>query len=389
MEMVMVKLLIWTLVVMNSWKDVQGPQGNKEYIICGANTLQRIYYNTSSNFSRYHNGLRAIDSNPDTSWISDCSHKAQWLEIDFGTKRIMNKIVVVPGKKDGYWTIKYFVLQFYHEDKWFNFSRINLHYENKDTGFFSRIFGKKQYRKKVEIDLGGVDASRYRIFIPDDALVNDCVAIAEVETYIGKNRLKYFDERLKGLYLPIKNGFLPIDDYGYPNAPRNYRGGRHAGLDIYYYYKDKSYKPVLVDFTTPVYAAQDGFVIRADWKYTTMNPDEWKNQSNYYQVNPRTFVMRSFGGRQVWLDHENGVVTTYNHLSRIDPGIKKGTRVKKGQRIGWVGNSGLYGEAAGKSYGAHLHFEIWVDGFFLGYGMDIKDVRKYFSWIFSVSDQGG
>ncbi|MDI9424748.1 MAG: M23 family metallopeptidase, partial [Spirochaetota bacterium] len=112
-------------------------------------------------------------------------------------------------------------------------------------------------------------------------------------------------------------------------------------------------------------------------------------QSEYTRSNPRTFVLRSFGGRQVWLDHGNGVVTTYNHLSAIDRKVVQGARVSRGQRIGHVGNSGLFGEAEGKRYGAHLHFEIWVDGFYLGYGMTVEDVRKYFGWIFQTAVQPG
>ncbi len=93
-------------------------------------------------------------------------------------------------------------------------------------------------------------------------------------------------------------------------------------------------------------------------------------------------MKRSFGGIQVWIDHLNGIVTTYNHLSRIDPEIKKDGRVKKGQRLGWAGNSGLLGEAERKDYGTHLHFEIWIDGFYLGTGMSLKDIKKYITWIF-------
>jgi murein DD-endopeptidase MepM/ murein hydrolase activator NlpD len=32
-------------------------------------------------------------------------------------------------------------------------------------------------------------------------------------------------------------------------------------------------------------------------------------------------ALDQFGGRQVWIDHGGGVVTTYNHLGAITPGI--------------------------------------------------------------------
>ena len=123
--------------------------------------------------------------------------------------------------------------------------------------------------------------------------------------------------------------------------------------------------------------------MRADLDYKPMTPEEWKKQSQYYSSNARTFVKRSFGGIQVWIDHGNGILSTYNHLSRLDSSIKPGARVSRGERIGWIGNSGLYGEAEGKDYGMHLHFEIWIDGHYLGYGMEHEEVKRYLQWMFT------
>lgn len=53
------------------------------------------------------------------------------------------------------------------------------------------------------------------------------------------------------------------------------------------------------------------------------------------------------------LDHGNGIVTKYAHLSRIN--VKQGQRVTRGQLIANVGNSGL-------STGPHLHYEIHLNG---------------------------
>ena len=382
--------MLMLLFVFEGYKIPQRDHKGKEYLIIGHNSIQKIFYSTSSDFSANHKGTKAMDSDFRSAWLSERGGP-HWIEIDFGTKRIMSKIIVYPGKMNNYRTIKYFVLQFLHNNKWFYFTTVNL-IEIKETpkssifNPFSSNLKKyvKSYKDKAVIDLGGLDASSFRIFMPDDATFNGYAAIAEIETYIGSNKLKYFDERLKGLYLPIKNGFLPEDNSRYPNAPRKYRGGRHVGLDILYYHTDYSYKPLKVNKNTPVCACDKGVIIRADWNYKPMTVKEWMNQSSYYKKHPRTFVKRSFGGRQVWIDHENGIVTTYNHLSKIDDIIDKGKIVKKGQRIGWVGNSGLMGESEGKNYGIHLHFEIWVDGFYLGSGMNIKDIKRYITWIFSI-----
>lgn len=45
------------------------------------------------------------------------------------------------------------------------------------------------------------------------------------------------------------------------------------------------------------------------------------------------------------------VVTLYAHLAKVDPNIREGVYVKRGQRLGVMGNTG-------NSNGAHLHFEI-------------------------------
>ncbi len=58
-------------------------------------------------------------------------------------------------------------------------------------------------------------------------------------------------------------------------------------------------------------------------------------------------------GNAIIIDHGWGVLTGYWHLSRIE--VEEGERVNQGQIIGRVGNTGL-------STGAHLHWQIWVDG---------------------------
>ncbi|MFC1735393.1 M23 family metallopeptidase [Candidatus Hydrogenedentota bacterium] len=54
-------------------------------------------------------------------------------------------------------------------------------------------------------------------------------------------------------------------------------------------------------------------------------------------------------GRKIDIDHGNGYVTRYGHLSKID--IKKGDIVKKGDYIGLVGSTG-------HSTGPHVHYEV-------------------------------
>lgn len=361
---------------------------NGDYFIIGANTAQKVRWEVSSSHGPGHTGMMALDSDPESSWMSQRSDVPQWLRVDFGTKRLLTQIVVVPGYRDNFRMLRRCVVQFLHNGDWFDFAWIDFS-GNERKGLLARQKGRAGSTDRAVVDLGGVDASTFRILVPTEALVDGRAAIAEVECYVGSMALRYFDGRLKGLCVPVRNALLPPDDASYPNAPRSYRGGTHAGLDINHFFTDESYEAVPVDFDTLVYAADGGTVIRADWNYKSLTPSQWRQQSEYTKSNPRTFVLRSFGGRQVWLDHGNGVVTTYNHLSAIDPKVVQGARVSRGQVLGFAGNSGLLGEAEGKRYGAHLHFEIWVDGFYLGYGMAVADVRKYFGWIFQTAVQPG
>jgi murein DD-endopeptidase MepM/ murein hydrolase activator NlpD len=83
---------------------------------------------------------------------------------------------------------------------------------------------------------------------------------------------------------------------------------------------------------TPILAAGNGTVIKAEFT------------SGY--------------GRRVELQHANGYVTTYSHMSGFARGIVPGARVTQGQVVGYLGQSGL-------ATGPHLHYEVIVNGRFV------------------------
>ena len=58
-------------------------------------------------------------------------------------------------------------------------------------------------------------------------------------------------------------------------------------------------------------------------------------------------------GNMVTLNHGYGITTKYGHLSRIV--VSDGQQVKRGDLIGFVGSTG-------RSTGAHLHYEVWMNG---------------------------
>ena len=83
---------------------------------------------------------------------------------------------------------------------------------------------------------------------------------------------------------------------------------------------------------TPIYASGNGNVEKVGW------------ESGY--------------GKYVRLRHANGYQTAYGHMSGFARGLQSGARVHQGQIIGYVGSTGL-------STGAHLHYEIMVNGRFV------------------------
>ena len=60
-------------------------------------------------------------------------------------------------------------------------------------------------------------------------------------------------------------------------------------------------------------------------------------------------------GNNVSVDHGNGVVTMYFHLAEGSIRVKPGDHISKKQNVGYMGNTG-------NSSGAHLHFQIEING---------------------------
>jgi murein DD-endopeptidase MepM/ murein hydrolase activator NlpD len=89
----------------------------------------------------------------------------------------------------------------------------------------------------------------------------------------------------------------------------------HPGLDI------------SADHGSPVYATADGTVRHA------------QSQSGY--------------GNLIIVDHGYGLETRYGHLSRYK--VQTGEKVKRGDVLGYVGSTG-------RSTGAHLHYEVRLNG---------------------------
>jgi murein DD-endopeptidase MepM/ murein hydrolase activator NlpD len=128
---------------------------------------------------------------------------------------------------------------------------------------------------------------------------------------------RLLESRLQALMVPSA---APVDvevgsGFGFRTDPFNGRSALHTGLDF------------PTDIGAPIHAAAGGMVTARDW------------HAEY--------------GHVLEIDHGNGLATRYAHCSSID--VPVGALVKRGQVVARVGNSG-------RSTGAHLHFEVLVDG---------------------------
>lgn len=150
------------------------------------------------------------------------------------------------------------------------------------------------------------------------------------------------------LTLPV-DAPLPISAILLPNAPREYRGGTHEGIDF------------LVPFGTPVRAAAAGVVVRLDREYVDWSEEEQSAalaEARRLGATPPPTLDR-LRGRQVWIDHGDGTLTRYAHLASVRD-LDVGDRVAPGEVIGTVGASGDPDRVP------HLHFEIRVGDSYLG-----------------------
>jgi murein DD-endopeptidase MepM/ murein hydrolase activator NlpD len=117
---------------------------------------------------------------------------------------------------------------------------------------------------------------------------------------------------------PISNKDLTkiASGFGYRIHPVYKTGKMHTGIDF------------TASKGTEIYATGDGLIINSEAASTGY-------------------------GRHVIIDHGYGYQTLYGHMSRIN--VHKGQKVKRGDLIGYVGNTGT-------STGPHLHYEVIKDG---------------------------
>lgn len=190
-------------------------------------------------------------------------------------------------------------------------------------------------------------------------------------------------DNLLGMHLimPIADACLTPNDDQMPNALREYRSGVHEGLDFF-----TSYACVDVPKDLPALAVADGIVIRADQAYRSLTQAqiEQLEAESAAQGYTSEGTLDKFRGRQVWIDHGNGIVTRYCHLDDVPRNIQAGVKVKQGDTVGYVGDTGTPESASNPDFEIHLHFEIRVGESYLGAGLDPQQTREVYESVFGL-----
>lgn len=174
---------------------------------------------------------------------------------------------------------------------------------------------------------------------------------------------------LPPLLVPIGGSDITSRDLQLPGAPRHYRLGIHAGLDFYW------------GTGTAVRAAASGTILRATHDYTPPEPwrfDHWRSEAEALGYSSPA-ALDFYRGRQVWLAHDDGLISRYVHLESIDPAVVEGSHVERGQLLGTVGNTGSPAAQFSPTDDAHLHFELWIGDYYLGEFLRPVEVREWFA----------
>jgi murein DD-endopeptidase MepM/ murein hydrolase activator NlpD len=158
----------------------------------------------------------------------------------------------------------------------------------------------------ASLTVGGETKKYYRFQTPDDSVV-------DFYDETGKSAKKFLVRK------PVNNAIMR-SGFGGRRHPILGFVKMHTGVDW------------ATPYGTPIFASGNGVVEKVGW------------EGGY--------------GKYVRLKHNNGYETAYGHMSAFAKGMEPGKRVRQGQVIGFVGSTGM-------STGAHVHYEILVNGRFV------------------------
>jgi murein DD-endopeptidase MepM/ murein hydrolase activator NlpD len=156
------------------------------------------------------------------------------------------------------------------------------------------------------LTVGGETKKYYRFQTPDDGIV-------DYYDETGKSAKKFLVRK------PVNEAIMR-SGFGARRHPILGDIRMHTGVDW------------ATAYGTPIFAAGNGAIEKIGW------------EGGY--------------GKYIRVKHNNGYETAYGHMSAFAKGMEVGKRVRQGQVIGFVGSTGA-------STGAHVHYEILVNGRFV------------------------
>ncbi len=183
------------------------------------------------------------------------------------------------------------------------------------------------------------------------------------------------------LIFPILSATVPQNVDNLPNAPRPYRRGVSQGMVF-----TGVDAGVRVTYGMPVQAVADGKIKLLVSNFKELTTAEFLKLLEKVKDGASLDDLNVLRGRQVHLLHSNGMVTRYGHLSKIAENLTYASIVKRGDIIGYVGNSGTLDGTRGNQNNARLLLEVWLENEskFLGAGLTPVDVRQAINKVFKA-----
>ncbi|MBI1267966.1 MAG: peptidoglycan DD-metalloendopeptidase family protein [Cryomorphaceae bacterium] len=201
----------------------------------------------------------------------------------------------------------------------------------RDDDIYRSIFGAAPYPQHLRTaGIGGIDREKnLRGYYHSDALIETKRMISQLQRKVVAQSKSYEElielARSKEAMLSSIPAIQPVRNEDLTRMASGY------GMRIHPIYKVPKMHTGM-DFTAPegteIFASGDGVVIETD------------NKFNGY-------------GTHVIIKHGYGYETLYAHMSKVN--VRLGQKVKRGEVIGYVGNTGT-------SVGAHLHYEVIKNG---------------------------
>ena len=183
------------------------------------------------------------------------------------------------------------------------------------TGWFKKDGEKYFFSKKGVMRTGWVKINHKKYYFYPNGEMSEKIWL-DKKHYVNENgalETMNAQKRKSVFRWPLNAKWNYISSYFGYRGPMSVGTSNHDGIDI------------PANMNTPICAARTGTVIVRE-----------SNDS---------------AGNHIEIDHHNGFITEYMHMTRFKPGIKEGSKVKKGQVIGYVGSTGW-------STGPHLHFGV-------------------------------